>query len=152
MTFPIRTLLLATVAALSATAVAQAVELKEVGKIPIKLDAALQGFDIGWFDAKTDRYILASRGSFDPKDKSNPGNNALLIIDAASDKFLAAATDIPLARGAVIVNDGTEAYVGSGDNSIKVVDMKTAKVVATIPTEANMGGADELGYSPKDNV
>ena len=152
MTFPIRTLLLATAAALSATAAAQAVELKEIGKIPIMLDAPLQGFDIGWFDAKTDRYILSSRGSFDPKDKSYPGNNALLIIDAANDKFLAAATGVALARGAVTVNDGTEAYVGDGDNTIKVVDMKTAKVVATIPTEANMGGADELAYSPKDNV
>jgi hypothetical protein len=152
MPFPIRTLLLATVAALSATAVAQAVELKEVGKIPIMLDAPLQGFDIGWFDAKTDRYILASRGSFDPKDKSNPGNNALLIINAATDKFITAATGISLARGAVTVNDGTEAYVGDGDNTIKVVDMKSGKVVASIPTEANKGGADELGYSPKDNV
>jgi hypothetical protein len=152
MTLRIRTLLLATVAALSATAVAQAVELKEVGKIPIMLDAPLQAFDIGWFDAKTDRYVLASRGGQDAKDKSNPGNNALLIIDAATDKFLTAATGITLARGAVIVNDGTEAYVGDGDNSIKVVDMKAGKVVASIPTEAKKGGADELGYSPKDNV
>jgi hypothetical protein len=152
MKFPIRTLLLATVTALSAGAVAQAVELKEIGKIPIMLDAPLQAFDIGWFDAKTDRYILSSRGGQDAKDKSNPGNNALLIIDAATDKFLMAATGVTLARGAVIVNEGAEAYVGDGDNSIKVVDMKTGKVVAKIPTEANKGGADELGYSPKDNV
>jgi DNA-binding beta-propeller fold protein YncE len=152
MTFPIRTLLLATVAALSATAVAQAVELKEVAKIPIKLDAPLQAFDIGWFDAKTDRYILSSRGSTDPKQKINPGNNALLIIDAATDKFLMAAPGMTMARGSVTVNDGTEAYVGDGDNSIKVVDMKTGKVVASIPTEANKGGADELAYDPKDNV
>jgi DNA-binding beta-propeller fold protein YncE len=152
MTFRIRTLLLATAATLSATAVAQAVELKEVAKIPIMLDAPLQAFDIGWYDAKTDRYILASRGGQDAKDKSNPANNALIIVDGATDKFLAAAPGITLARGAVTVNDGAEAYVGDGDNSIKVVDMKTAKVVATIPTEANKGGADELGYSPKDNV
>src|ERR1700726_4349858 len=130
MTFPIRTLLLATVAALSATAVAQAIELKEIGKIPIKLDAPLQAFDIGWFDAKTDRYILSSRGAQDVKDdKSNPGNNVLLIFDAANDKFLSAATGMTHARGAITVNDGTEAYVGDGDNTIKVVDMKTARVV-----------------------
>ena len=73
MTLRLRTLLLATVAALSATVAAQAVELKEVGKIDIKFDAPLQGFDIGWYDAKTDRYILASRGSFDPKDILNRG-------------------------------------------------------------------------------
>jgi DNA-binding beta-propeller fold protein YncE len=152
MTFRIRTLLLATATALTAASAAHAVELKEIGKIPIKLDAPLQAFDIGWFDAKTDRYILASRGGQDAKDKSNPGNNALLIIDAASDKFLTAATGVTLARGAVIVNDGAEAYVGDGDNSIKVVDMKAGKVVASIPTEANKGGADELSYSPKDNV
>jgi DNA-binding beta-propeller fold protein YncE len=152
MTFPIKTLLLATAAALGATAAAQAVELKELAKIPIMLDAPLQSFDIGWFDAKTDRYILASRGGQSAKDTAFPGNNALLIIDAATDKFLTAATGITLARGAVIVNDGTEAYVGDGDNSIKVVDMKAGKVVAKIPTEANKGGADELGYSPNDNV
>jgi len=148
----LRTLLLATVAVLSATAVAQAAELKEIGKIPVKFDAPLQGFDIGWYDAKTDRYVLASRGSFDPKDKSNPGNNGLLIVDAASEKVIGIATGTTLARGAVIVNDGAEAWVGDGDNSIKVVDMKQGKVVASIPTEANKGGADELGYSPKDNV
>jgi DNA-binding beta-propeller fold protein YncE len=153
MSFRIRTLLLATATALSATAVAQAVELKEVAKIPIKLDVPLQAFDIGWFDAKTDRYILSSRGSQDAKDdKSNPGNNALLIIDAATDKFLSAVTGMTHARGVVMVNDGTEAYVGDGDNTIKVVDMKTGKVVAAIPAGANKGGADELGYSPKDNV
>src|SRR6202163_2613388 len=152
MTLRIRTLLLATAAALSATAVAQAVELKEVGKIPIMLDAPLQAFDIGWFDAKTDRYILASRGGQTPKDTANPGNNALLIFDAANDKFLSAATGITHARGAVAVNNGTEAYVGDGDNTIKVVDMKTGKIVAAIPAGANKGGADELGYSPKDNV
>ena len=148
----LRTLLLATAAVLSATAVTQAAELKEIGKIPVKFDAPLQGFDIGWYDAKTDRYVLASRGSFDPKDKSNPGNNGLLIVDAAKDTVLGIATGVSLARGAVIVNDGAEAWVGDGDNSIKVVDMKANKVVASIPTEANKGGADELGYSPKDNV
>jgi hypothetical protein len=148
----LKTLLLATAAVLSATAVTQAAELKEIGKIPVKFDAPLQGFDIGWYDAKTDRYVLASRGSFDPKDKSNPGNNGLLIVDAAKDAVLGIATGVTLARGAVIVNDGAEAWVGDGDNSIKVVDMKANKVVASIPTEANKGGADELGYSPKDNV
>jgi DNA-binding beta-propeller fold protein YncE len=148
----LRALLLATAAVLSATAVTQAAELKEIGKIPVKFDAPLQGFDIGWYDAKTDRYVLASRGSFDPKDKSNPGNNGLLIVDAAKDTVLGIATGVSLARGAVIVNDGAEAWVGDGDNSIKVVDMKANKVVASIPTEANKGGADELGYSPKDNV
>ena len=148
----LRTLLLATAAVLSATAVAQAAELKEIGKIPVKFDAPLQGFDIGWYDAKTDRYVLASRGSFDPKDKSNPGNAGLLIVDATNDKVIGIATGVTLARGAVVVNDGAEAWVGDGDNSIKVVDMKQGKVVASIPTEANKGGADELGYSPKDNV
>jgi DNA-binding beta-propeller fold protein YncE len=150
MTF--RTLLLATAAVLSATAVAQAVELKEVGKIPIKFDAPLQGFDIGWYDAKTDRYILASRGSFNPKDKSNPGNNGLIIVDTTNDKLIGIAAGTTMARGSVIVNDGAEAWVGDGDNSIKIVDMKTNKIVGSIPTEANKGGADELNYSPKDDV
>jgi hypothetical protein len=55
-------------------------------------------------------------------------------------------------RGVITVNNGTEAYVGDGDNNVKVVDLKAGKVVATIPAGAKKGGADELGYSPKDGV
>jgi hypothetical protein len=152
MTSRIRTLLLATVAALSATAVAQAVELKEIAKIPVKIDAPLQAFDIGWFDAKTDRYILTSRGAQDAKDKSNPGNVGLLIFDAANDKYLSIVNGFGFPRGVVAVNDGTEAYVGDGDNTVKVVDLKAGKVVAAIPAEANHGGSDELAYDAKDGV
>src|SRR6516164_9773010 len=90
----LRTLLLATAATLSATAAVQAVELKEIGKIEIKFDAPLQAFDIGWYDAKTDRYVLASRGGLDGKDKSNPGNNGLIIVDGSSDKLIGIATGV----------------------------------------------------------
>ncbi|HLH98710.1 MAG TPA: hypothetical protein VKW08_26670 [Xanthobacteraceae bacterium] len=152
MSLRIRTLLLATAAALSATAAAHAVELKEVGKIDVKFDAPLQAFDIGWYDAKTDRYVLSSRGSTNPKEKTNPGNNGLIIVDTTNDKLIGIAAGTTMARGAIIVNDGAEAWVGDGDNTIKIVDMKTNKIVGSIPTEANKGGADELNYSPKDNV
>jgi DNA-binding beta-propeller fold protein YncE len=152
MTFPIRTLLLASAAALGVTAAAQAAELKEIGQIAVKLDAKLQGFDIGWVDPATDLYVLTSRGSLDPKDKSNPGNVGLLIFDAAKETLLRIAPGFTVPRGVITVNNGTEAYVGDGDNNVKVVDLKAGKVVATIPAGAKKGGADELGYSPKDGV
>jgi hypothetical protein len=148
MSFPIRTLLLATAAALSVTAVAQAVELKEIGKIPVKLDVALQAFDIGWVDTATDRYVLTSRGAQDAKDKSNPGNLGLLVFDAANDKFLQIIPGFTRPRGVITVNNGAEAYVGD-DDTVKVVDLTANKIVASIPAG---GGADELGYDPKDGV
>ena len=146
-----RTLLLATAASLAAGGAAQAVELKEIGQIPVQLAAPLQAFDIGWVEPSTDRYYLTSRQA-DMKDRSLDANRALLVFDAANDKFLTAIPGFTQPRGVVTVNNGTEAWVGDGDNTIKVVDLKANKVVEAIPAGAKEGGADELDYDPKDNV
>ncbi len=148
-----RTMLLASgFAGLAFTGTAQAVELKEIGQIPVKLDAPLVGFDIGWVEPATDRYLLTSFGAFDPADKSNPGNVALLVFDAKNDKFITAIPGFTRPRGVVSVNKGAEAWVGDADNTIKVVDLKTNKVVAAIPAGAKEGGTDELAYDAKDGV
>jgi len=146
------TLLVAGFAGLAFAGTAQAAGLKEIGQIPVKLDVPLAGFDIGWVEPATDRYVLTSFGAFDPKDKSNPGNVALLVFDAANDKFLTAIPGFTRPRGVVTVNKGAEAWVGDADNTIKVVDLKANKVVAAIPAGAKEGGTDELAYDAKDGV
>lgn len=145
-------LLAAGFAGLAFAGSAQAAGLKEIGQIPVKLDAPLVGFDIGWVEPATDRYLLTSFGAFDPKDKSNPRNVALLVFDAAHDKFLTAIPGFTRPRGVVSVKNGAEAWVGDADNTIKVVDLKANKVVAAIPAGAKEGGTDELAYDPKDGV
>jgi DNA-binding beta-propeller fold protein YncE len=152
MNFRSTTLLTAAVAALAFAGSAHAVELKEIGQIPVKLDVALAGFDIGWVEPATNRYLLTSFSAFDPNDKSNPGNVALLVFDAAHDKFLTAIPGFTRPRGVVSVNKGAEAWVGDADNTVKVVDLKANKVVAAIPAGAKEGGSDELAYDAKDGV
>jgi len=158
MSLTIRTLLLATAAVMTMTAGAQAAGpkpaggLKEIGKIPVMLDVPLAGFDIGWVDTNANLYVLTSRSAFDPKDMSHPGNVGLLLFDASKDKLIGIVPGFHLPRGVVTVNNGKEAYVGDGDNHVKVVDLKAKKVVAEIDAGAKEGGADELAYDPKDGV
>jgi len=151
MSLQMKAFLLAAAGALAITA-AQATELKEIGQIQVKLDVPLQGFDIGWVDPATDRYVLTSRSSFDPKDKSHPGNIGLLIFDSAKETLHTIVPGFSAPRGVVTVNKGKEAYIGDADNTVRVVDLKAGKVVAEIAAGAKEGGSDELAYDPKDNV
>jgi DNA-binding beta-propeller fold protein YncE len=50
-----------------------------------------------------------------------------------------------------VVIAGKEAWVGDGDSTVKVYDLKSMKLVDTIKT-GGKSRADELGYDPKDGV
>src|SRR5262249_32795204 len=50
--------------------------------------------------------------------------------------------------GVVVFNH--EAWVGDGDSSVKVIDLKTNKIVSTIST-AGKNRADEMSYNPKEH-
>ncbi len=130
---------------------AAAGELKEIGRIPITLDVPLNGFDIGFVDTATNRYFLTSSAHFfDPK-VVHPGNNVLLVIDSKTDKLVATIPGFKHPAGVVTANKGTEAWVGDGDSTVKVVDLKAGKIVDSIST----GGkerADEVAYDPKDQI
>ena len=131
--------------------VAQAAQLKEIGRIPVKLDVPLAGFDIGWVDPGTNRYVLTSFAAHDPKDTSNPGNNGLLVFDAAHDKFLRIIRGVR-AHGVVTANHGKEAWLGSDGEGVIVVDLVNGKRISSIATGAKKGGGDELAYDDKDGI
>jgi len=109
-------------------------------------------FDIGFVDQKTETYYLADRS-----------NKSIDIFDARTGKFIAAVggfvgvkmkdgkpnNDVSGPDG--VLTFGKEAWAGDGDSTIKVIDLRTRKIVDTI----NTGGTtrvDEMAYDPKDGI
>lgn len=148
-----RNLFLATAAAALAIAgAASAAELKLIATIPVPGEA-LTSFDISFIDQKTQRYYLADRS-----------NKSIDIVDTRNNKWVGRVSGFigPVLKADGKVNSnksgpdgvlaaGTEAWVGDGDSTIKVVDLKTMKVVDTIKT----GGStrlDEMSYDPKNMI
>src|SRR4051812_10706140 len=139
--------------ALAAFARAEAAELKLVATVPIPGEPLIS-FDISYIDQKTQRYYLADRS-----------NKAIDILDARDRKWIGRVTGFV---GTVMKADGKsintsksgpdgvlavgdEAWVGDGDSTIKVVDLKQMKITRSIPT----GGSsrlDEMAYDPKNMV
>src|SRR5689334_12297570 len=103
-----------------AAGAAGAADLKQIATIAVP-GTPIDSFDIGFVDQKTQRYYLADRT-----------NKGLDIIDAKTNKFLAR---VPGFVGAMKSNDnsgpdgvviiGGEAWVGDGDSTVKVIDLKT---------------------------
>jgi len=148
-------LLVATVAAIglgsAGSAQAGAAKLKQIGTIANPA-GPIDGFDISFVDQKTQRYYLADRS-----------NKSVDVFDAKTDKFIGSVggfvgvtmkngkpnNDTSGPDGVVVV--GGEVWAGDGDSTIKVIDIKTMKIVDTIKT----GGTtrvDEMAYDPKDSV
>ncbi len=121
----------------------------------------LTGFDISYVDHRLPLYYLADRA-----------NAALDIFDAAGNRFLTrvggfagiahnpngtANNDISGPDGVVPVGVG-EVWVGDGDSSVKVINIFTQSIVATISTvrpgstAAADKRADEMAYDPRDHI
>src|SRR5579871_2062553 len=139
-------LLSAAVGVMAWAGTAGAAELRQVGTISIPGEP-LNSFDISYIDQATGMYYLA--------DRSNKGID---IVDLKKGAWVGRATgmvgfsgknDTSGPNGVVIA--GKEAWVGDGDSTIKVVDLKTMKIVDTIKT-GGKNRADEIGYDPKDGV
>jgi DNA-binding beta-propeller fold protein YncE len=146
------TLLIASaVAAVAAVGTANASDLKQIGQIAIPGEP-LTSFDIGFVDQKTHRYLLADRS-----------NKAVDIFDTNTDTYIGRVDGFVgiVKKGDKVVNSqsgpdgvltfGGEAWVGDGDSTIKVIDLKTMKITATL----NTGGKtrlDEMAYDPKDQI
>jgi YVTN family beta-propeller protein len=72
---------------------------------------------------------------------SDLGNNALVVVDAASRKVIKRLNPGRQPEGVLIVPDGTHAYVAvAGDKNIAILDLKTLEVSAHIPTGAGPDG------------
>lgn len=114
---------------------------------------AVPGKPLKVFDASIvdgDVYALADRS-----------NHGVDLFDARSDRFLGRATGFtgfaPKAgfaaagpNGMVAVGPG-QVWAGDGNSTVKIVDVRSRRVVGSIPT----GGADrvdELAYDPRDHL
>ena len=136
---------------LTLTNAAGATELKQIATIQVpgeKLDA----FDIGFVDQKTQRLYLADRS-----------NKAVDIFDANTNTFIGRVEGFVGQKtkngkadnahsgpdGVIVVGD--EVWAGDGDSTIKVIDLKTMKIVDTIST-GGKGRANEMTYDAKDEI
>jgi DNA-binding beta-propeller fold protein YncE len=147
-----RKVLIATsIAALCFAASAGAAELQKIAEIAVP-GAPLTSFDIGFVDPATQRYYLA--------DRSNKG---LDIFDAKDNKYIGRVGGF---IGAVEVNgkvnndvsgpDGVVvfdnmAWVGDGDSTVKIIDLKAMKVVDSFST-GGKSRLDEMALDSKDKV
>ena len=127
---------------------AGALPIARVGTIEVP-GAPLGSFDIGFVNADG-IYALA--------DRSNEG---LDFFDAATGRFLGRATgfrgydkakgfDAAGPNGVVAVGK-TEFWAGDGDSTVKAVDVRTRKVIASVATGGSKR-ADELAYDPRDHL
>jgi YVTN family beta-propeller protein len=109
----------------------------------------LKAFDISWVDPASAHYYLADRS-----------NGTVDVIDVMTNTVTA---QIGGFKGATGKNDtsgpdgvvGTvsnkELWAGDGDSTVKVIDLTSNTIVATISTGGKFR-ADEMAYDPKDNV
>jgi DNA-binding beta-propeller fold protein YncE len=133
------------------SATSGAAELRPVGSITVPGEK-LTNFDISFIDQKSGLYFFADRS-----------NRAIDIFDTATDKFVdrvGGFTGVVMKNGKPnndtsgpdgVVLAGDEVWAGDGDSTIKIIDVATRKVVATL----NTGGKtrlDETAYDPKDQV
>lgn len=146
-------LLAATVASLSllpatASAGSSADLLERIGMLHVP-GQPLAVFDIGYVN-QNGIYALADRS-----------NGGLDFFNAATDKYLGRAdgfTGFDKAKGTKLAGPNGVVAVGAhefwatdGDSSVKVVDARTMKVVASIPTNGKER-TDEIAYDPRDHL
>jgi hypothetical protein len=146
-------LLAATVASLSllpgtALAGSSADPIERVGTLHVP-GQPLAVFDIGY---------VSQDGIYALADRSNGG---LDFFNAATDEYLGRAdgfTGFDEAKGTKLAGPNGVVAVGAhqfwasdGDSSVKVVDERTMKIIASIPTNGKER-TDEIAYDPRDHL
>jgi DNA-binding beta-propeller fold protein YncE len=125
-----------------------AAELRMISQIQVPGEP-LDSFDISFVDQKTDHYFLADRS-----------NKAVDIVDGATLKVtgqvngfvgVPADKDNDTAGPNGVLTVGNEVWAGDGDSTVKVIDIKSQKIVDTIRTGGKKR-ADEMAYDPKHQI
>jgi len=115
----------------------------------VVLPNASAAFDISWVDPASHRYYLGDRT-----------NGTVDVIDTTNDRLVdqiggfvgfRGKNSISGPNGVLVVPGTTLLFVGDGDSTLKVVDLATNSIVATIPTGAETR-VDEMAYDAKDRV
>ena len=103
-------------------------------------------FDIGWVDADTRRYYLADRS-----------NARITVLDVDSLEYMSGLaeglfTGVPPSGGAtagpngvLVLPDLQQAWAGDGDSTVKIVDVKSGELIASVHT-GGVNRVDELAY------
>ena len=141
----VRTALLMSATAVVALGLAgsvQAGDLKQVGTIKVP-GTPLQGYDISFVDQQTNRYYLADRSNkavdvFDVKTGDMIGRVPGFVGQEKSN-------DVSGPNGVVVAGD--ELWAGDGNSTVKIIDLKSMKIVDTIAT-GGKNRVDEMAYSP----
>jgi len=143
--------LLATVVASPSAGAASSPSADTPVKI-MKIDVpgkALRAFDISWVDSASGHYYLADRS-----------NAAVDVVDIATNSVTAqiggfvgntGKSDTSGPDGVVTTFSNRELWAGDGDSTVKVIDLTTNSIAATISTGGKFR-ADEMAYDPKDNM
>jgi DNA-binding beta-propeller fold protein YncE len=119
-----------------------------IGKIAVA-GKPLRAFDISWVDSASGHYYLADRS-----------NGAIDVVDIATNTFVnqiggfvgaTGKNDTSGPDGVVTTFSNKELWAGDGDSTVKVVDLPSSQIVATISTGGKFR-ADEMAYDPTDNL
>jgi len=109
----------------------------------------LRAWDISWVDVPSAKYYLADRT-----------NASIDVVDVMTDKVIAqiggfvgatGKNDTSGPDGVVVTYSNSELWAGDGDSTMKVIDLTTNTIVATISTGGKFR-VDEMTYDPKENV
>ncbi|MGH8290996.1 MAG: YncE family protein, partial [Steroidobacteraceae bacterium] len=113
--------------------------LQRIGTLSIP-GKPLMKFDIGFVNAD---------GIYAFADKSN---HSLDLFNAATGRFLGRATGFADGPKGVVAVGTNEFWASEGDSgTVKVVDVHSHRIVASIPTEHGKE-TDELSYDPRDHL
>ncbi|MHB8578076.1 MAG: YncE family protein [Dehalococcoidia bacterium] len=112
-------------------------------------DGAPRAFDIGWVDTASHRYYVAVNT-----------HAAVEIFDTTNDTYVgsiggfvgfhATPTQTSGPDGVLVIPELNQLWAGDGDSTVKVVDLATGTIIATVST-GGQKRADELAYDPIDN-
>ena len=122
--------------------------MRLIGTIAIPGET-FDSFDISFVDQATNKLFIADRSNksidiFDVLTSTYIGRVAGLVGFTGSNGNAGP-------NGVATANHGTEVWAGDGDSTVKVIDLKTMKIVDTIATGGTKR-ADEVGVDPKDGV
>jgi DNA-binding beta-propeller fold protein YncE len=130
----------------AAPTVAAPVKLAKIGTID--LPTQTESFDFATIDPRTKTLYLA--------DRTNKGVD---IISLTNEKYVSTITgfiglrkgDDSGPNGVLIIPDVNQLWATDGDSTVKIIDLATKAIVATIPLGGKKRG-DDLSYDPQDKV
>jgi len=138
----------ATVATLALAGSAQAQGLKQIATIALP-DTPITQLGVMTIDQTTGLGYLAEKD-----------NKAVVVFDTKTDKYVSRIAgfigqtksgNASGPNGVLVVDGGAQLWVSDGDSTIKIVDLKTGKIAATLATGGKVR-ANAMALDPKDGI